>query len=321
MKLAFDTGGTFTDLALLDNAGVVHPHKVLSTPDDPSRAVLCGIDELLAMRGSTGRDVTAIFGATTVVTNALLERKGAVTALITTDGFQDILRIRTEGRYDLYDLKLQFSEPLVPRQNCFGARERVSVDGEILLPLDEVGIIALADELRARGIEAIAVCLMHSYRYGEHEARIRTLLQTHLPGISVSLSSVVCPEIREYDRASTTVVNAYTRPLMAGHVKQLEGELAKREIGQLLWMTFKRRRRAGRGRQHAAGADDRIRPGRRRGRRLANTHAEVATPTCCPSTWAAPRPSCACCWTASRASRRSWRWRTPHASAKAAACR
>ncbi|WP_158931632.1 hydantoinase/oxoprolinase family protein [Acidisphaera sp. S103] len=237
MKLAFDTGGTFTDLALLDDAGVVHPHKVLSTPDDPSRAVLQGIDELLAMCGGTGRDVTAIFGATTVVTNAVLERKGAVTALITTDGFQDILRIRTEGRYDLYDLKLQFSEPLVLRQNCFGAKERVSVDGTILRPLDEAGITGLADKLKTRGIEAIAVCLLHSYRYGNHEARIRTLLQTRLPGVSVSLSSVVCPEIREYDRASTTVVNAYTRPLMAGHVKQLEGELAQRGTGQLLWMT------------------------------------------------------------------------------------
>jgi N-methylhydantoinase A len=237
MKLAFDTGGTFTDLALLDDQGVVHPHKVLSTPDDPSRAVLRGIDELLAMRGGNGRDVTAIFGATTVVTNAVLERKGAVTALVTTDGFQDILRIRTEGRYDLYDLKLQFSEPLVPRQNCFGARERVSADGDILLPLDEAGIAALAGEFRARGIEAIAVCLLHSYRYGDHEARIRALLQTHLPDVTVSLSSVVCPEIREYDRASTTVVNAYTRPLMAGHVKQLEAELARRGTGQLLWMT------------------------------------------------------------------------------------
>ena len=118
MKLAFDTGGTFTDFALLDDAGVVHPHKVLSTPDDPSRAVLQGIDELLALRGGTGRDVAAVFGATTVVTNAVLERRGAQTALITTDGFQDILRIRTEGRYDLYDLKLQFSEPLVARTDC-----------------------------------------------------------------------------------------------------------------------------------------------------------------------------------------------------------
>ncbi len=237
MKLAFDTGGTFTDLALLDDAGVVHPHKVLSTPDDPSRAVLRGIDELLALRGASGTDLVALFGATTVVTNAVLERKGAVTALITTEGFQDILRIRTEGRYDLYDLKLQFSEPLVPRQHCFGARERVSVDGDVLLPLDEDSISEVADELRARGIEAIAVCLLHGYRYTAHEARILKLLETHLPGVSVSLSSVVCPEIREYDRASTTVVNAYTRPLMAGHVRQLEGELALRGTGQLLWMT------------------------------------------------------------------------------------
>jgi N-methylhydantoinase A len=237
MKLAFDTGGTFTDLALLDDAGVVHPHKVLSTPDDPARAVLQGIDELLAMRDGRGADVSAILGATTVVTNAVLERRGAATALITTDGFQDILRIRTEGRYDLYDLRLQFSEPLVPRRNCFGVEERVTVDGDILIPLNEASIAGIAAELKARGIGSVAVCLLHGYRYVTHEARIAELLRRHLPGISISLSSVVCPEIREYDRASTTVVNAYTRPLMAGHVAQLEGELGRRETGPLLWMT------------------------------------------------------------------------------------
>ncbi len=237
MKLAFDTGGTFTDLALLDDAGVVHPHKVLSTPDDPSRAVLRGIDELLEMRSSQGRDVAAIFGATTVVTNAVLERRGAETALVTTDGFQDILRIRTEGRYDLYDLKLQFSEPLVSRGNCFGAVERVTVDGDVLVPLDEAGVATIAAEIKARGIQSVAVCLLHGYRYAGHEERIGALLREHLPGVSISLSSAVCPEIREYDRASTTAVNAYTRPLMSGHVAQLEGELARRGTGQLLWMT------------------------------------------------------------------------------------
>jgi N-methylhydantoinase A len=237
LKLAFDTGGTFTDLALLDDSGTVHPHKVLSTPDDPSRAVLQGIDELLAMHDSHGRDVTALFGATTVVTNAVLERRGAATALITTDGFQDILRIRTEGRYDLYDLRLQFSEPLVSRRDCFGARERVTVNGDVVLPLDEAGIATIAKELDSRGIASIAVCLLHGYRYAHHESRIRDLLATSLPGVSISLSSVVCPEIREYDRASTTVVNAYTRPLMAAHVAHLERELARRETGQLLWMT------------------------------------------------------------------------------------
>ncbi len=237
MKLAFDTGGTFTDLALLDDAGVVHPHKVLSTPDDPSRAVLQGIDELLAMRRGHGRDVAAIFGATTIVTNAVLERRGAETALITTDGFQDILRIRTEGRYDLYDLKLQFSEPLVSRTNCFGAVERVTVDGDVLVSLDEAGVKAIAAEIKGRGIESIAVCLLHGYRYTVHEERVGALLRDDLPGVSISLSSSVCPEIREYDRASTTAVNAYTRPLMSGHVAQLEGELARRETGQLLWMT------------------------------------------------------------------------------------
>ena len=237
MKLAFDTGGTFTDLALLDDAGVVHTHKVLSTPDDPSRAVLQGIDELLDMRQSHGRDVAAIFGATTVVTNAVLERRGARTALVTTDGFQDILRIRTESRYDLYDLKLQFSEPLVARTDCFGAIERVTVDGDVLVPLDEAGVRAIAAAIKARGIASVAVCLLHGYRYTEHEERIGALLREQLPGVAVSLSSAVCPEIREYDRASTTAANAYTRPLMSGHVAQLEGELARRGTGQLLWMT------------------------------------------------------------------------------------
>ena len=247
MRLAFDTGGTFTDFAFADDDGSIHLHKVLSTPDAPARAVLQGVDELLAkVRGGaarTGEDrrgsaALQILGATTLVTNAVLERKGVATAFITTDGFQDMLRIRTEGRYDLYDLAIQYPEPLVPRERCFGAVERISAHGAIITPLDEAGVVRIAARLVESNVRSVAVCLLHAYKYPQHEQRIGELLALHAPGVSVSLSSIVCPEVREYDRASTTVANAYTRPLMAQHVGHLERELRQRGVhGQLLWMT------------------------------------------------------------------------------------
>lgn len=243
MKVAFDTGGTFTDFAFSDDDGSILLHKVLSTPDAPARAVLQGIDELLAkvrkgQAARPGEGALQILGATTVVTNAVLERKGVDTAFITTDGFQDMLRIRTEGRYDLYDLRIQYPEPLVRRDRCFGVAERVSSHGEVITPLDEDGVKRIAAALVEQGIQSVAVCLLHAYKYPSHEQRIGELLTRHAPGVSVSLSSSVCPEVREYDRASTTVANAYTRPLMVQHVEHLEGELGKRGVqSQLLWMT------------------------------------------------------------------------------------
>jgi N-methylhydantoinase A len=238
MKLAFDTGGTFTDFAMTTADGSIHLHKVLSTPDDPARAVLQGINELLAKVRRGADEGLQILGATTVVTNAVLERKGVDTALLATDGFEDLLRIRTEGRYDLYDLNIQYPEPLVPRKDCKGVRERIAADGTVILELDEAQVLKLADQLQLDGIESVAVCLLHAYKYPEHEQRIGALLNQAAPGLSVSLSSAVCPEVREYDRASTTVANAYTRPLMQRHVEHLERELAKLGVeGQLLWMT------------------------------------------------------------------------------------
>ena len=243
MKLAFDTGGTFTDFAMSDDDGTILLHKVLSTPDAPARAVLQGIDELLAKvrtlrPGNQAMVTLQVLGATTVVTNAVLERRGVLTAFITTAGFQDMLRIRTEGRYDLYDLRIQYPEPLVSRELCFGAVERIAADGTVVTPLDEVGIRAIASSMLRQGVASVAVCLLHAYKYPAHEKRIGQLIAEVAPGISVSLSSVVCPEVREYDRASTTVVNAYTRPMMVGHVEHLERELAERGVdSQLLWMT------------------------------------------------------------------------------------
>ncbi|RZL91200.1 MAG: hydantoinase/oxoprolinase family protein, partial [Variovorax sp.] len=246
MKLAFDTGGTFTDFAMTDDDGGILLHKVLSTPDAPARAVLQGVDELLekvrlANAGSGRADTRGtlqILGATTVVTNAVLERRGVNTAFITTDGFQDMLRIRTEGRYDLYDLRIQYPEPLVSRELCFGVVERIAADGTVVTPLDEESVRAVGRKLVEAGVASVAVCLLHAYKYAEHEQRLGEILAEVAPQISVSLSSSVCPEVREYDRASTTVANAYTRPMMVGHVSHLERELSQRGIdGQLLWMT------------------------------------------------------------------------------------
>lgn len=238
-KLAFDTGGTFTDFALLDDKGEIHLHKVLSTPLNPAEAVVQGVGELLAEFGDVvDIDSLQVLGATTVVTNAVLERKGVETGFVSTDGFQDMLRIRNEGRYDLYDLKLKYPDPLVTRANTFGARERIAADGTVMTELAEDDIREIAVQLGQRGIKSVAVCLLHAYKYPEHEKRIAALLREADPEIFVSISSEVCPEVREFDRASTTVVNAYTRPQMAGHVAHLQREFSAKGIErQLLWMT------------------------------------------------------------------------------------
>jgi N-methylhydantoinase A len=238
-KLAFDTGGTFTDFALLDDAGDLHLHKVLSTPLNPADAVIQGVSELLTRYASTvSPDTLQVLGATTVVTNAVLERRGAETALITTDGFQDILRIRNEGRYDLYDLKIQYPAPLVSRAETFGAVERITAAGVVMTELDEEKIQELGTELAAKNIKSVAVCLLHAYKFPDHERRIRAILAQAAPEVFVTISSDVCPEVREFDRASTTVANAYTRPLMEQHVAELGRAFAARGIDRdMLWMT------------------------------------------------------------------------------------
>lgn len=238
-KLAFDTGGTFTDFAFIGDDGRLLLHKVLSTPDDPARAVIQGIGEILARVVPTPDVVQLqILGATTVVTNAVLERRGVETAFVTTDGFQDMLRIRTEGRYDLYDLKLRYPEPLARREHSFGVRERITADGETATALDESSVLRIVDRLRMANIRSVAVCLLHAYRFPRHEEAVGALLRAADQSLHVSLSSQVCPEVREFDRASTTVVNAYTQPLMTRHVEHLEAQLGQRGIRRpLLWMT------------------------------------------------------------------------------------
>jgi N-methylhydantoinase A/oxoprolinase/acetone carboxylase beta subunit len=217
----------------------LHLHKVLSTPSNPAEAVVQGVSELLAQFGDAVElDGLQVLGATTVVTNAVLERRGVKTGFITTAGFQDMLRIRNEGRYDLYDLNLKYPDPLVTRANSFGAVERVAADGEVMTALKEDTVREIAGRLRDQGISSVAVCLLHAYKYPAHEQRIAALLREENPDIFVSLSSDVCPEVREFDRASTTVINAYTRPQMSGHVGHLQREFAAEGIDrQVLWMT------------------------------------------------------------------------------------
>ena len=237
LKLAFDTGGTFTDFAMLDADGNLHVHKVLSTPSDPATAVLRGIDELLGRLALNGDDLT-ILGATTVVTNAVLERKGARTALLTTKGFRDLLRIRTEARYDLYDLKIRYPEPLIPRDLTFGVPERMTADGTELVPVDGDEVKRIGAALRRAGVESVAVCLLLAYEFPAHEQEVLESLSDEIPGVPISLSSNVCPEIREYERTSTTAVNAYTQPIMRRHVESLRTQLIGRGLsGDFYLMT------------------------------------------------------------------------------------
>ena len=238
-KLDFDTGGTFTDFALLDDDGESALHKVLSTPKNPAEAVVQGVDGAYS---SASRHIDLadlqVLGATTVVTNAVLESKGVETGFITTDGFRDMLRIRNEGRYDLYDLNIRYPDPLVTRANSFGVAGAHRGQRRRNHGAQEGDSPEIAGRLKEKGIRSVAVCLLHAYKYPQHEQRILALLARRAPDIFVSLSSEVCPEVREFDRASTTVVNAYTRPQMSGHVAHLQREFAKRGIDrQLLWMT------------------------------------------------------------------------------------
>ena len=227
IRIGIDIGGTFTDL-VLDVDGTRTTAKVLTTPRAPEQAVLQGLEELL---GRVGRDpwaVDLIVHGTTLATNAVIERKGAKTALIATRGFRDTIEIADEGRFDQYDVFIEKPRPLVPRELRFTVPERVDARGQVRLPLDEAAVREVAQALRRLEVESVAVAFMHAFAAPDHEARVRDLLQETMPEIAVSLSSEVCPEIREYERTSTTCANAYVQPLMAGYLGRLEGALAER---------------------------------------------------------------------------------------------
>ena len=214
-----DIGGTFTDFVLLDEAsGQIWHGKVPSTPADPAEAFVSGLGSLLAHERVAPSALSGVFHGTTVATNALLQRKIGRTGLLTTEGFRDVLEIRrhVRGPGRIYDLRFVPPEPLVPRPLRLGVRERIGADGAVVTPLDEADALAKIRALLADGVESIAVAFLHAYRAGAHEARVRELIAREAQRCWVSLSSEISPELREYERTSTTVVNAALQPVVAG---------------------------------------------------------------------------------------------------------
>jgi 5-oxoprolinase (ATP-hydrolysing) len=228
-RVGMDIGGTFTDYVLLDDlSGELLLHKRLTTPGDPAEGALLGLEELLAKSSLALSDCTVLVHGTTLVTNAIIERRGARTALLTTTGFRDILEMGHEQRYDIYDLFLQYPEPLVERRWRLEVDERVDRDGNSLKAPDLDAVRAQARGLAEGGIEAVAICFLHSYRQPGHEQAVAQLIRRELPEMRLSVSHEVVPEIREFERTSTTVANAYVQPLMDRYLGRLERELEER---------------------------------------------------------------------------------------------
>jgi N-methylhydantoinase A len=224
VRLAADIGGTFTDVAL-EVGTQRYTAKVLTTPQAPDQGVMQAIHAALAQAKLPASRVNLVIHGTTLATNALIERKGARTALITTEGFRDSVEMAYENRFEQYDIYIDKPPPLVPRYLRLSVPERLSAKGDVLRPLNEAAVTALVPDLKRQRIESVAIGLIHSYANPAHERRVRELLGAGLPGMSFTLSSEVCPEVREYDRLSTASANAYVQPLMAGYLMRLEAAL------------------------------------------------------------------------------------------------
>lgn len=229
IRLAVDIGGTFTDIVLETAPEQFLSGKYLTTHAAPEQAVLNGVRDLLDRAGIAPKDISHVVHGTTLATNALIERNGAKTALVTTRGFRDSLEIAFEHRFDVSDINMQRPLPLVPRNLRLEVDERIVADGSVLRRLDEESVHALVPVLRDEGIEAIAICLLHSYANPAHEIRVRDILAEELPDIPITLSSTICPEIREYERATTTVANAFVQPIMESYLTRLAQQF--RDLG------------------------------------------------------------------------------------------
>ena len=236
-KIGVDIGGTFTDVVLWDVAGGrTHNAKLLTTPDDPSRAVQEGIRRILDENGVPPESVVAVIHGTTLVANALIERKGVQTGLITTRGFRDVLEIGREWRYDLFDLGIEMPEPIAGRSQRAEITERIDAEGKILTPLALGELEQIVETFRAAGVVSIGVCLLHAYRNSEHERAVRERLAVLAPKMSVSLSSDVSAEMGEYERSSTTIADAYVRPIFRTYVERLSDGLKEMGVGCELLM-------------------------------------------------------------------------------------
>jgi N-methylhydantoinase A len=226
-RVGIDIGGTFTDMLLVGDDGIAVIGKTLTTQDDPSLAVENALGPVLKNGTVQASDRGTLVHGTTLVTNALIERKGALTALLTTKGFRDAVEIGREHRYELYDLNLDLPKPLVPRHLRFDVPERVAADGAVLQALDEMFVRRLVAELSDKGIKAVAVCYLNSFRNPEHERRTAEIIAETAPQIRVSLSSQVVAEIREFQRTSTTLANVYVQERVANYLGQLQARLDK----------------------------------------------------------------------------------------------
>lgn len=221
MYIGVDTGGTFTDFVVW-TGNKTHSFKILSTPDDPSQAILEGLAKIPGYRSAS------IIHGSTVATNALVERKGARVAFITTAGFEDILSIGRQNRAELYNLKPKSAGPIVPRNLCFGIKERIGSAGNIIIPLDENDLERLIKTIKAKKVEAVSICLLHSYRNPSHEKKIEKKLKSQ--GLKVSASYKILSEYREYERSSTTVVNAYVAPIMDRYLSKLRKRIPRNRL-------------------------------------------------------------------------------------------
>ncbi len=229
--MGIDIGGTFTDVVLFDLAdGRRLTRKTLTTPGDPAEAVLNAVDQVLAEEAISAPEIERVVHATTLFTNALIEHKGARTALLTTEGFRDSLEIGRERKYDLYDLAAKKPRTLVPRDLRFEAGERILADGSVHQALDDDSLAKVAEALRGGQVDSLAIVFLHSYRNDSHERAAGERMAELLPDISISLSSDVAPEIREFERASTTVANAYVKPLARDYLDALGSRLGAQEI-------------------------------------------------------------------------------------------
>jgi N-methylhydantoinase A len=226
-RLAVDIGGTFTDV-VVEWPGGRATTKVLTTADAPELGVFDGMSIVMKDAGLEPGDVDILVHGTTLATNAIIERKGAITALITTEGFRDTIDIGYESRYDQYDIYIDKPEPLVPRRQRMTVPERLNARGEILIPLDEEAVITLFPQLKRLGVTSVAVGFLHSHTNPAHEERVRDLLNAANPDLYVTLSSEVCPEIREYERLSTACANAYIQPVLSRYLSSLRDELVHR---------------------------------------------------------------------------------------------
>ena len=224
IRMGVDIGGTFTDV-VIEVEGQQFSTKVLTTYIAPENAIIDGMQQVCAKANISSADIGQIIHGTTLATNALIERRGAKTALITTEGFRDVIEMRTESRFEQYDLNLTLPEPLIPRQSRFTISERVDATGGVLIDLDRAEVEAVADQINAAGYESIAVGLIHSYLNPDHERMVRDVLAEKLPDVMVSLSSEVSPQMREYERFNTVVANAYIKPLMKSYLGRLKGRL------------------------------------------------------------------------------------------------